>query len=234
MNRLFKQSLLIIFLVLLADQALKFWIKTHMYLGQEIPIAGSWFIIHFVENPGMAFGMEFGGNYGKLLLSIFRIGAVIAIGYYLFSIIRQNTNTLMVIALSLIFAGAIGNIIDSIFYGVLFSSSEFQLAQFMPKEGGYGTLLHGRVVDMFYFPILRGHFPSWFPLYGGEEFEFFRPVFNLADSSISIGVAFFILFQKKIFKNNSENNTADANPATSISDEVTNETGKAQSDNNRN
>lgn len=194
-----KKSILIVFLVLLADQLIKFWVKTHMYLGQEHYIAGRWFIIHFVENSGMAFGLEFGGGYGKLALSLFRIIAVFAIGYYLVSIIKQKANMSFIVALSLIFAGAIGNIIDSVFYGVLFSSSDFELAKFMPEAGGYGSLLHGKVVDMFYFPIIRGHFPDWFPYWGGESFEFFRPVFNLADSAITVGVTIFILFQKSIF-----------------------------------
>lgn len=179
-----------------------------MYLGQEYHIAGNWFIIHFVENPGMAFGLEFGGGYGKIALSLFRIGAVIAIGYYLFNIIKQKANSILVIALSLIFAGAIGNIIDSVLYGMLFSASEFQVAQFLPKEGGYGTFLHGRVVDMFYFPLLRGYFPQWIPIFGGDDFEFFRPVFNLADSAISVGVSFFIIFRNRIFKKHDESENA--------------------------
>lgn len=184
-----------------------------MYLGQEHHIAGHWFIIHFVENPGMAFGLEFGGGFGKLALSLFRIIAVIAIGYYLVSIIKQKANTAFIVALSLIFAGAIGNIIDSVFYGVIFSSSDFQLAQFMPADGGYGTLLHGKVVDMFYFPIIRGYYPQWFPFFGGESFEFFRPVFNLADSAITVGVTLFILFQKSIFKHSEGIDTTESTVA---------------------
>lgn len=195
-----KKSLAIIFLVLLFDQVLKFWVKTHMYLGQEHYIAGHWFIITFVENPGMAFGLEFGGEYGKLALTMFRIAAVMAIGYYLLTIIKQKASNAFIVALSLIFAGAIGNIIDSIFYGVLFSASEFQpFAEFLPKAGGYGTLFHGKVVDMLHFPLMNGHFPQWFPIYGGDDFEFFRPVFNLADSAITVGVSIFIIFQKSIF-----------------------------------
>ena len=195
----YTKPLLLIFLVLLADQVSKIWIKTNMYLGQEYHILGHWFIIHFVENEGMAFGLSFGGNYGKLALSLFRIVAVAGIGYYLFKLIKDGAHTMYVTALSLILAGAIGNIIDSIFYGVLFSNSNFQVATFLPETGGYATWMHGRVVDMLYFPLIRGTFPSWFPVWGNESFEFFRPVFNLADSAITIGVILFILFQKQIF-----------------------------------
>lgn len=147
----------------------------------------------------MAFGLEFGGSFGKLFLSLFRIVAIGFIGYYLYSLIRKNSNTLLIICLSLIFAGAIGNIIDSAFYGLIFSNSYFHVAQFMPAGGGYGTFLHGMVVDMFYFPIINTTLPSWVPFWGGEEFIFFRPVFNLADASISVGVITLILFQKRLF-----------------------------------
>lgn len=179
-----------------------------MYLGQEYHILGHWFIIHFVENEGMAFGLSFGGNYGKLALSLFRIVAVAGIGYYLFKLIKEGAHTMYVTALSLIFAGAIGNIIDSIFYGVLFSNSDFQVATFLPETGGYATLMHGRVVDMLYFPLIRGSFPSWFPVWGNASFEFFRPVFNLADSAITIGVILFILFQKQIFAHEQKENVS--------------------------
>ena len=183
------------------DQAFKFWIKTHMYLGQEFHVIGNWFIIHFTENNGMAFGMEFAGNYGKLFLSIFRIIAVSAIGWYLFKMAKKkDTPFSFVLSISLIFVGAVGNIIDSAFYGLIFNDSLFQVAQFMPDGGGYGTFLHGKVVDMLYFPIIEGHFPQWFPLWGGEEFIFFRPVFNIADSCITIGVLILIIFQKRIFQ----------------------------------
>jgi signal peptidase II len=195
-----KRSLLIVFIVLFIDQALKFWIKTSMYLGQEFAVFGNWFIIHFTENNGMAFGLEFAGEYGKLFLTLFRIAAVTGIGWYLIKISSSGENPKFALALAFIFAGALGNIIDSVFYGVLFSSSEYQLAQFLPAEGGYETLLHGKVVDMFYFPIIRTVLPEWFPVWGGEPFEFFRPVFNVADASISIGVGIIILFQSSIFK----------------------------------
>lgn len=172
-----------------------------MFLGQEYDIFGNWGIIHFTENNGMAFGMEFAGNYGKLFLSVFRILAVAAIGWYLYSLTKKKESSLgLILSVSLIFAGAIGNIIDSAFYGLLFSDSTFQIAEFMPDGGGYGSFLHGKVVDMFYFPIINGHFPQWFPLWGNEEFIFFRPVFNLSDTSITIGVISLILFQKRFFK----------------------------------
>lgn len=195
-----KRPILIIFLVLLLDQILKFWIKTNMYLGQEFHIIGDWFIIHFTENNGMAFGMEFAGEFGKLFLSVFRIIALAGIGWYLHLLVKQKAHYMLITAISLIFAGAMGNIIDSTFYGVIFSSSEFQMAQLFPPSGGYSSLLHGKVVDMFYFPVLKGYFPDWFPIWGGEYFVFFRPVFNIADASISTGVALIILFQSVIFK----------------------------------
>jgi signal peptidase II len=195
-----KRSLLIVFIVLLIDQVLKFWIKTSMYLGQEFAVFGNWFIIHFTENNGMAFGMEFAGENGKLFLTLFRIAAVSGIGWYLYKLSVSGENPKFALALSFIFAGALGNIIDSVFYGVLFSASDYQLAQFLPVDGGYSSLLHGKVVDMFYFPIFRTVLPDWVPLWGGDYFEFFRPVFNVADASISVGVGIIILFQSSIFK----------------------------------
>ncbi len=181
----YTKPLIVILLVLIADQALKTWIKTHMYLQQEYKIIGNWFIIHFTENNGMAFGLEFGGEFGKLALSIFRIIAVAGIGYGLHYLIKRKYHRGLIINVALIFAGALGNIIDSVFYGVIYK---------------YESLFHGRVVDMLYFPILRGTFPSWMPIWGGEPFEFFRPVFNLADASISVGVIAILLFQKRYFK----------------------------------
>ena len=194
-----KKSFFIVFIVLFLDQALKFWIKTNMMLGQEFVIF-PWFIIHFTENSGMAFGMEFGGSYGKLALSVFRIIAIGAIAWYIYSLIKQRARQGLIIAISLIFAGAAGNLIDSVFYGVLFNDSFFQVASLFPSQGGYSSLLHGNVVDMLYFPLIEGVFPTWFPLWGGEDFLFFRPVFNIADSSITIGVCMLLLFQKRYFK----------------------------------
>ena len=195
-----KKALCVIFLVLLIDQAIKFYIKTHFFVGEEYHVAGNWFILHFVENNGMAFGMEINGQYGKLFLSIFRICAVFALGWYIYKTTRDKTvHTGLVVSLALIFAGAVGNIIDSVFYGKLFSNSDYEIATFLPADGGYAGFLHGKVVDMFYFPILEGHFPSWFPVWGTEEFIFFRPVFNVSDASISIGVMAILLFQKNFY-----------------------------------
>ena len=194
-----KKSLFIVLIILILDQVLKIWIKTHMMLGQEFVIF-PWFIIHFTENSGMAFGMEFGGNYGKLALSLFRIIAIGAIAWYIYSLIKQRVKPGLIISISLIFAGAMGNLLDSMFYGIIFNDSFFQVASIFPASGGYSSFLHGNVVDMFYFPLISGVFPQWFPIWGGEDFLFFRPVFNIADSSISVGVGMLLLFQKRYFK----------------------------------
>jgi signal peptidase II len=193
------KPIIITFLVLIADQWLKIWVKLNMYLGQEFPVFGDWFYIHFIENRGMAFGMEFGGDWGKLALSLFRIVAVFVIGYFLFNLPKTAHKGLKVSG-ALIFAGAIGNILDSIFYGVIFNESFNQLATFMPEGGGYASFLHGRVVDMFWFPLFEGDFPDWLPFWGGEHFLFFRPVFNIADASISVGIALIFIFNKTFFK----------------------------------
>lgn len=209
-----RRPLIIILTVLLIDQALKFWIKTNMYLGQEYRIAGDWFIIHFTENNGMAFGLEFAGEYGKLFLSLFRIVAVFGIGWYLSRLVIEKAHPLLITSMSLILAGAIGNIIDSAFYGMIFSASDFRLAEFLPADGGYSSLLHGKVVDMFYFPIFKGFLPDWIPFWGGDYFIFFRPVFNVADASISIGVGLILVFQSLLFKKEqiqSSDNSSDDN-----------------------
>jgi len=201
----YTKPFLAIFLILLADQVLKFWIKLNMSLGQEYKIFGNWAIIHFTENNGMAFGMEFGGEAGKLALTLFRIIALCGIGYGLVYMIRKKYHRGLIMNLALIFAGAMGNIIDSTFYGMIFSESNYyEPAKLFPAERGYSSLFHGKVVDMFYLPIIEGVFPEWMPLWGGEDFIFFRPVFNLADSAISIGVVLILIYQKRYFKEEEE------------------------------
>ena len=196
-----QRSILIIFLILLADQVLKIIIKTNMFLYQDIHVSGNWFIIKFIENDGMAFGYDIPGAYGKPILSIFRILAVIGIGFYLRHLIKIKSHKGLLIAVSVILAGAIGNIIDSLFYGMIFTeSTPYAKAVMFPPEGGYSGFLYGKVVDMFYFPLISGYYPSWVPFVGGQSFEFFRPVFNIADSSITMGVFVILIFQKRFFK----------------------------------
>ncbi len=194
-----KKSIWIVLTTLVLDQALKIWVKTHMYLGQEYQIF-DWFYIHFTENNGMAFGMEFGGDWGKLALSLFRIVFVVFMVSFLLKLIRKNADKVLIVSLSLVLAGAIGNIIDGTLYGILFSESYRQIATFLPEAEGYAPLFFGKVVDMFYFPIFKGYLPEWIPFWGGDYFVFFRPVFNIADSAISIGVAIMVIFQKKVMK----------------------------------
>lgn len=202
----FAKSFLVIFIVLLIDQILKIWVKLHMTIGQEIPVFGNWFKLLFVENNGMAFGWLDGGGM-KLVLSIFRILAVIALFIVLIRLSRKNTKFGVLFGISLITAGAIGNIIDSVFYGQIFSESSFtQLAALFPDGGGYAGWLHGKVVDMLYFPIIdvaRDN-ASWLPdfFFGPDDhFIFFRPIFNFADSAITVGVFYMLIFQWKWLKN---------------------------------
>ncbi len=173
-----------------------------MSIGDSIPVLGNWFYIHFVENEGMAFGWKLfgGGSFGKVFLTIFRLLAVVGISYYLVQIVKYKKHWLFVISISLILAGALGNILDSLFYGLIFDASgPFYIATIFPAEGGYAAFMHGHVVDMFYFPIFEGTYPNWIPWVGGEYFQFFQPVFNIADASISIGVVLLVSLQKKVY-----------------------------------
>jgi len=193
--------MLTIIFVLFIDQVLKVWVKTSMSLGEEFSVIGDWFLIHFTENEGMAFGMTLGGGYGKLVLSIFRIIAVMLIGWYLVYLSKTRANRGLIFSVSLVFVGALGNIVDSVFYGMIFNQSTFHsVAEFMPEAGGYGGILRGKVVDMFYFPLFYGTYPEWIPFKGGDIFIFFRPVFNVADTAITTGVITLIVFQKQFFK----------------------------------
>ena len=195
-----KLAIIIIAAVLIVDQLLKIWIKTHMAIGEEIHIAGNWFIIHFTENNGMAFGMEFFGRAGKYVLSIFRIAAVGLLGYYLFKLAKRDISTGYFVCVALILAGAAGNIIDCAFYGLIFEPSWNNIASFVPFGSGYSSFLQGKVVDMLYFPIIQGHWPAWSPINASEEFIFFRPIFNLADSAICCGMIWMLIFERKLLQ----------------------------------
>lgn len=214
-----KKAVFIIIVILLIDQISKIYIKTHFILSEEIKVLGlDWIRIHFLENNGMAWGKEFGGNSGKLFLTLFRLFAIAGIGYWLYGAIKNNSHNILIVAISLIFAGALGNIIDSVFYGILFSDSYHKVATFLPAEGGYNSLFYGKVVDMLYFPMVNTmlpdwipsisfDFPKWLPIIGGDHFSlfenrnftFFDPVFNIADTAISTGVGLLIVFNKTIF-----------------------------------
>ncbi|MEO6870011.1 MAG: lipoprotein signal peptidase [Ginsengibacter sp.] len=187
----------------MADQALKIYVKTHFHVGESHAIAGDWFRLYFIENEGMAYGWKFGGEFGKMFLTLFRLAAVIYGVFYIQKIIKKKYHTGFIVCIALIFAGALGNLIDSMFYGMIFEGSSIEslnVARIFPAHG-YAGFLHGNVVDMLYFPIIRNAtFPAWIPFWGGQDFEFFRPIFNIADASISTGIITLLLFQSRFFK----------------------------------
>jgi len=194
-----RKSILLILLILLTDQTLKILVKTNMPLYQQIPFLGNWGILHFIENNGMAFGMSLPGSWGKILLTTFRMVAVGGIIFYMRQLIHIKAHTGLILTLAMVMAGALGNIIDSVFYGIIFGeSTPYQVAPVFPADGGYAPLFQGKVVDMFYFPILKGNYPDWFR--DGASFTFFRPVFNIADSSITVAVAIILFNQKRFFR----------------------------------
>jgi signal peptidase II len=194
-----RSAILTIALIIIADQALKIWIKTNYPLGHVTDVMGfQWFKLYFIENEGMAWGWKLGGDWGKMFLTLFRLAAVLFGTWYLGRIVRQNYSKGFIICASLIYAGALGNLIDSMFYGLIFEDSTYtHIAKIFPAHG-YAGFLHGKVVDMLYFPLVHSTFPAWMPIVGGKEFEFFSPIFNIADASISIGVLTLLVFQKKL------------------------------------
>lgn len=200
-----KKSISLIVLILLIDQISKIYIKTNFQLHENVEVF-SWFKIYFIENDGMAWGTKISDfvffisdRTAKVALTLFRVFAIFGIGYWLYDVTKKQGSKILILAIVFIFAGALGNIIDSVFYGVLFDDSYNQVAHFMPETGGYDGLLHGKVVDMLYFPLFEIDLPQWIPFYGGKRFNFFEPVFNVADIAISTGFIMLIVFNKKAF-----------------------------------
>lgn len=214
-----RSAILLILLVIVADQALKIWIKTSFPFGHVANVLGlSWFRLYFIENEGMAWGWKFGGDFGKIFLTLFRLVAVGFGSWYLVKIVRERYTKGFIVCASLIYAGALGNLIDSLFYGMIFGQTTYtQVASAFPPGGGYAGFLHGHVVDMLYFPMVHSNFPSWIPFIGGKEFEFFSPIFNIADASISVGVIVLLLFQKSFFQKEEDPAETEHNHASTAS-----------------
>ncbi|HEU0111755.1 MAG TPA: lipoprotein signal peptidase [Flavisolibacter sp.] len=214
-----RSAILIIAVIIIVDQVLKIWIKTTYPLGPIVDMFGlRWAKLYFIENEGMAWGWKLGGEWGKMLLTLFRLVAVIFGSWYLGKIVKQNYSRGFIICASLIYAGALGNLIDSLFYGLIFEESTYShVAQLFPEQG-YAGFLHGKVVDMLYFPMINSTFPSWIPFIGGKEFEFFSPIFNIADASISVGVITLLLFQKRLLKKHHSEPTQTVTTSSEVSD----------------
>ena len=217
-----RHVIFIIALIIIADQALKIWIKTTYPFGDTGITGLKWFRLYFIENKGMAWGWEFGGEWGKMVLTLFRLAAVIFGTWYLGKIVKKHYSRGFIVCAALIYAGALGNLVDSMFYGLIFEESSYShVANIFPPGGGYAGFLHGRVVDMLYFPIIRNaNYPSWFPFIGGDEFEFFSPIFNIADASISTGVITLLLFQKRFFKKHKEEKHSTVETSAQVSDKM--------------
>jgi signal peptidase II len=207
--KLHTKIVIVVALILIADQALKIWVKTHFCLGENIALFGNWGYIYFTENNGMAFGMELWGNVGKFLLTSFRVLFIGVIGLYVVGLVRRGVRSAMIYSLAVMLAGAAGNLLDCLFYGLIFGESSYSaVAQMFPTLGGYAPFMFGKVVDMFYFPVINTMLPEWLPVWGGERLVFFRPIFNIADAAITCSIFYLLIFQRKalseLFRNKQE------------------------------
>lgn len=216
-----RQVVILITLIIIADQGLKIWIKTHYPFGEVTHVMGMpWFRLYFIENRGMAWGWEFGGDWGKMILTLFRLAAVVFGTWYIGKLVSRRYSRGFIVCAALIYAGALGNLLDSMFYGMLFEESSYShVAKIFPASG-YAGFLHGRVVDMLYFPLIRSEFPSWVPWVGGESFVFFSPIFNIADAAISVGVITLLIFQKRFLKKQTTEPHPVVETSTEISDKM--------------